>query len=195
MLFCCLSMLCFLSMAMINTRVVRRSLALRRQHNLIESGSGDANKKVTPTYNESQVMPNAPLAFLTFFGLIAFFVLLIIKPTRELLKRFVLPKPGEGPSEESRRNARFTTSVIGRGANGQLVEAKIQGTDPGYTETAVMVGENGLLLAYEREQLPLPAARKQGGFFTPSVVGGMRLVERLRGGGLKITVGEFKQGN
>jgi short subunit dehydrogenase-like uncharacterized protein len=47
--------------------------------------------------------------------------------------------------------------------------------DPGYGETAKMVGESALCLAFDQE-----STRKEGGVLTPASCMGMTLVERLR---------------
>jgi len=195
-------------MSVVNTRVARRSFALRRQLEPSTDGFG-----ADATYNECMTVPSMLTAVVTWLGLVVGMLLLVVRPTRSLLRR-VLPAPGQGPSAEVRAKATFCQRVVGRGEDGSMVESIFAGGDGGYTDTGKMLAEIGLLLALERDTLPLqrlvdnakasgdsgsqPAQEKAegvtrvGGFFTPSVVGGDRLVERLRGAGLRLEAHEFK---
>jgi short subunit dehydrogenase-like uncharacterized protein len=65
------------------------------------------------------------------------------------------------------------------------LKATIKGVnDPGYGETAKMLGESALCLAHD----DLPA---RGGILTPAVAMGMTLVERLRAAGMTFKVGSW----
>ncbi|MFF0489580.1 saccharopine dehydrogenase family protein [Nocardia sp. NPDC004068] len=100
---------------------------------------------------------------------------------RRLLDR-VLPKPGTGPSEKSRRNGWFTSKTFTRTTSGAKYVATFSGTgDPGYQATAVMLGESGLCLAFDE----LPAL---AGVLTPATAMGDALIERLRAAGMTIEV-------
>ncbi|RYG42237.1 hypothetical protein EON68_02105 [archaeon] len=55
--------------------------------------------------------------------------------------------------------------------------ARVSGGDGGYDDTAIMVSEAALLLARERAALPLSNLR--GGFYTPAIAFGGRLVDVL----------------
>lgn len=184
-------------MAVANTRLVRRSLALRRQLERECDGFGSEG-----SYNECMVAPGGGgliAALITWLVLALGMILISLPPTRYLLKTFVLPKPGQGPSAEQRAAARFSHTVIARGEDGSVARAVISGGDPGYGDTSKMISEVALMLAQERSAIPLQklitgrtAIQGQvGGFFTPSLVGGDRLVQRLGLAGLKLEVGEF----
>jgi len=104
-------------------------------------------------------------------------------PTRAVLGRF-LPSPGEGPSEESRRNGRFRMEIRTRTSTGARYRCVVaaQG-DPGYQATSVMLGESALCLAFDRDRLPARV-----GVLTPATAMGDALVDRLRSAGFTLTV-------
>jgi short subunit dehydrogenase-like uncharacterized protein len=96
-------------------------------------------------------------------------------PTRALLDR-VLPKPGEGPSEEAQTRGRFRMEVTGEATNGARYRTTVAAPyDPGYSGTAVMLGQAALSLVEDGERLPDAA-----GVLTPATALGEPLVERLR---------------
>ena len=158
-------------MAGVNTRVVRRSNALQgyaygrrfRYREAMGMGSGIAGRA-----------KGTGLAL----GLGAFAGGLTFGPTRKVLDR-VLPDPGQGPSEEARRNGFFRIDVHTRTASGArwVCHIKAQG-DPGYAATAVMLGESALALASDGDGLP-----DRAGVLTPSTGIGTALADRLRAAG------------
>jgi saccharopine dehydrogenase (NAD+, L-glutamate forming) len=89
-------------------------------------------------------------------------------------KRFLLGRTasGDGPSEAQRAAAWFSVTFDGRGA-GRQVRTEVAGGDPGYTETAKMLGESALSLAFDG----LPATAGQ---VTTAVAMGNTLVSRLQ---------------
>lgn len=182
-------------MSLVNTRVVRRSLALRKTLDKAGVGFGE-----NASYNECMPLPSLWMAVLTWLGLVVSLLLLALKPTQALLTRYVLPAPGEGPSKERRAKTTFSHRVIATGEDGSQVQSIISGGDPGYQYTARMVGECGLLLAQDRDRIELNDLTAQrgsnglvGGFFTPSVVGARILAERLRGAGMGVRVEPFNK--
>ena len=70
-----------------------------------------------------------------------------LPPTRALLRR-ALPAAGEGPPESVRARSHFSVTFVGRGG-GQRVVTRVSGGDPGYDETARMLGEAALSLAQD----------------------------------------------
>jgi short subunit dehydrogenase-like uncharacterized protein len=150
-------------MATYNTRVVRRS------HALLNYGSGFR-------YREIARYPNPLMAAGTTAALGALAAGLAFKPARALLDK-VLPGPGDGPSEQSRRNGHFRMEVHG---NGHVATVAAKG-DPGYAATAVMMGETALSLA-------LDALPSHTGVLTPATALGMPLIERLRAAGMTFEV-------
>jgi short subunit dehydrogenase-like uncharacterized protein len=163
-------------MASYNTRVVRRSNALR----------GWAYGRRF-RYREAMSVGGSPLspvlAFGTKLGLGALVAGLAMPPVRLLLDR-VLPKPGEGPSEEARNAGHFTVDLFTTTESGARYTARFRAKgDPGYAATAVMLGESALALVHDRDILP----PSPGGVLTPATALGDALVNRLRAAGMEIT--------
>lgn len=95
-------------------------------------------------------------------------------PSRSLLKRFVLPKPGEGPDREMQQTGFFNLVMIGELPDGTAMSARITGDqDPGYGSTSKMLAESAVCLA--KDELTTT-----GGVLTPSVAMGNALLDRLR---------------
>lgn len=163
-------------MASYNTRVVRRSNALR-------SWAYGRNFK----YREAMSVGASPLSPLiaagTKLGLGALIVGLAVPPTRFLLDR-ILPKPGDGPDEKARESGHFTMDIFTTTTSGARYTARVRAKgDPGYAATAVMLSEAALALALDRDALPAT----EGGVLTPATGIGDALVTRLRAAGLEIT--------
>lgn len=98
------------------------------------------------------------------------------------LRRFVLSKvkQGDGPSESRRDRSWFTVDFIGEGG-GRSVHTRVSGGDPGYTETAKMLGESAMCLAYDDN----PATAGQ---VTTATAMGEHLTERLIAAGITFEV-------
>jgi short subunit dehydrogenase-like uncharacterized protein len=89
--------------------------------------------------------------------------------------RFVLPKPGEGPSLEAQRTGFFDLRFLGTTADGRQMRTKVTGDrDPGYGSTGKMLGQAAACLALDVEKVATP-----GGFWTPATIFGDRLIRRL----------------
>ena len=163
-------------MASYNTRVVRRSNALR----------GHAYGRAF-RYREVMSAGTSPLSPVLAagikVGLGALVVGLSLPPTRFLLDR-ILPKPGDGPDERARERGHFTTDLFTTTSTGARYTARVRAKgDPGYAATAVMLGESALALALDRADLPAA----DGGVLTPATGIGDALVERLRAAGMEIS--------
>lgn len=155
-------------MAAINTRVVHRS------HALLGRPYGHDF-----TYDESTMTgPGAGgrlRATAMASGMAAFMIGAALPPTRWLLERFVVPKPGEGPSPQAQEQGCFDSRLFGRTRDGRTIQVKVTGDrDPGYGSTAKMLGEAVACLAFD-----VPKSEKAGGFWTPATLFGDRLIERL----------------
>jgi short subunit dehydrogenase-like uncharacterized protein len=87
---------------------------------------------------------------------------------------------GEGPSEERRARSYFSVRFIGEGG-GSTVSTEVRGGDPGYTETAKMLAESALCLAFDDNP---PTA----GQVTTAAAMGQNLLERLVRAGLTFRV-------
>ena len=110
------------------------------------------------------------------------FALAQLGPTRHWLMS--LNPQGTGPDAETRANAFFRLTFVARrtGVDGTLhtVRTKVEGGDPGYTETSKMLGEAALALALDRDALPDTA-----GLLTPASALGTPYRERLQAVGLR----------
>jgi len=156
-------------MASINTRVVQRS------HALLGRPYGAHFQ-----YDEATLMGAGLKGRLAAsgmsVGLGAFLGATALAPTRALLKRFVLPAPGEGPSPEAQERGFFDVRFIGYTASGERVALKVTGDrDPGYGSTAKMISEAAFCLAVEGSN-----QERVGGFWTPSTLLGPALLKRLQ---------------
>ncbi|WP_244242184.1 saccharopine dehydrogenase family protein [Nocardioides seonyuensis] len=98
-----------------------------------------------------------------------------VKPLRDLLGSRV--PQGQGPSESRREKSWFTVDFVGE-AGGQTVRTQVSGGDPGYTETAKMLAESALCLAYDANP---PTA----GQVTTAVAMGEALTNRLVKAGMR----------
>ncbi len=155
-------------MAGINTRIVHRSNALL----------GDAYGKDF-LYDEAMMtgkgfkgrMAAAGVAL----GLGGFVAAALLPPSRWILERFVVPKPGEGPTPEEQERGCYDYRLVGHTADGKTLRAKVTGDrDPGYGSTGKILGEAAVCLAQD-----VPKAQVAGGFWTPATAMGDALITRL----------------
>lgn len=154
-------------MAGFNTRIVRRSNALLGWR----YGRAFRYREVVDFGNSAK----APvLATGMSAGLLGLAGAMAFEPTRAVVDRF-LPKPGEGPSEENQANGRFRMVIRTTTTTGAAYRTKVGADrDPGYSGTAVMLGESALALALDGDLLP-----GGGGVLTPATGLGSVLVDRL----------------
>ena len=155
-------------MAAINTKNVHRTNALLghawgrdfEYDERMMTGDGAAGKRRA---RKMAAITRAQTALLTF------------GPTRALLRRFALPKPGQGPDRHARESGRYEILFMGQGAGGEVLGATVTGDrDPGYGSTAKMIAESALCLAAD-------AGRRLagGGVWTPGAAMGSVLRQRL----------------
>jgi short subunit dehydrogenase-like uncharacterized protein len=158
-------------MAGFNTRVVRRSNALQKW----AYGRKFRYREVTGC-GSGLTAPARAAAVAAGTGALA--ACLAVRPVRSLLHP-VLPDPGQGPSEKTRRSGYFRIQIHGRTSSGARYVSRVEAHgDPGYAATAVMLGETGLCLALDRESLP-----DRAGVLTPATAAGLPLIGRLRAAG------------
>lgn len=152
-------------MAGINTKIVRRSHAL-------------TNFQYGKDFRyEEAIMSGKGISGLLKAILAVFPLAMIGLNPNSLLKKIVnsyMPKPGEGPGPEKRKNGfynlRFYVTIDER----RKAFAKVVGdNDPGYGSTSKMLAESALCLAFDK----LP---ENYGVVTPSIAMGKQLLERLR---------------
>lgn len=164
-------------MASVNSRVVRRSNALQ---------NWDYGRALR--YGEVAGTGRGLSGALTAVGLTTALgvgaATFSLPPARALLDR-VLPAPGSGPDERTRREGWFRMDLHAVTTTGRHYRAEASGTgDPGYAATAVMLGEAALALALDGDRLP-----DRAGSLTPATGIGDALVARLRAAGHTYTAG------
>lgn len=153
-------------MAAFNTRIVRRSNALLDY----AYGRGFRYQEVMD-FGTSAKAPAVATAATA--GLLGVAGGMQLAPTRALLDR-VLPKPGEGPSEEDQRRGSFRMEIETTTSTGARYRTTVAANaDPGYSGTAIMLGQAGLCLA-------LDVLPDRAGVLTPAVAMGDVLAQRLR---------------
>ena len=101
-----------------------------------------------------------------------------VGPLREALKKRV--KPGDGPSASRRAKSWFSVDFFGETGD-ETVHTRVSGGDPGYTETAKMLAESALCLAFDDNP---PTA----GQVTTAQAMGDALLERLQKAGIDFEV-------
>ena len=89
-------------------------------------------------------------------------------------------KQGTGPSEHRREKSWFTVDFVAESGD-RRIHTKVTGGDPGYTETAKMLAESALCLAFD--SLP-----ETSGSVTTAVAMGDALLTRLQAAGLRFDV-------
>jgi len=154
-------------MASVNTRIVQRTHAL-----LGRPWGGDF------LYDEAMMMGDGPIgaakAMATTGGLGGLMAATAVGPVRSVLTKYVLPKPGAGPSPEQQVAGFFDIRFYGETAAGDTIVTKVTGdADPGYGSTAKMLGESAIAL------LELDRERVAGGFHTPTTALADALIGRL----------------
>jgi short subunit dehydrogenase-like uncharacterized protein len=156
-------------MAAINTRIVLRSNAI-----LGEPYSQEFR------YDEAmltgQGLAGGSKAYGIGAGLAGFATAAMLSPTRWLMEKTLLPKPGEGPTIEQQQQGHYDLRFIGITAEKQQIKVKVTGDrDPGYGSTAKILGQAALCLA-----LDINKKHETGGFWTPASLLGEHLLVRLQ---------------
>ncbi|MGP4862875.1 saccharopine dehydrogenase family protein [Psychrobacter sp. T6-5] len=155
-------------MASINTRIVHRS------NQLLSYEYGRDFK-----YDEAMWMKDGVKGKLSSYamsaGLLGFATAMMIKPSRELLSKHVLPKAGTGPSKDEQENGYFDIRHFGQTAKNDTITVKVTGDkDPGYGSTSRMLAQAALCLAQDISKEDVG-----GGFWTPASAMGDKLIVRL----------------
>ncbi|KAJ1672144.1 hypothetical protein GGF44_000428 [Coemansia sp. RSA 1694] len=136
------------------------------------------------SYGESMSARSLVHAIAMAVGLLFGLILMMFGLTRNILYALkIVPRPGEGPSEEFTRSGFFSLHLEAFTASG-IVYGKVSGTsDPGYGETITYLGESALCLAFDRDRTFRP------GVYPPSVIMGKPLLRRLRSKGCQFDCG------
>ncbi|MFD4131038.1 saccharopine dehydrogenase family protein [Streptomyces goshikiensis] len=91
---------------------------------------------------------------------------------------------GQGPDAARRARSWFTVRFVGEGG-GRRVFTEVSGGDPGYGETAKMLAESALCLAYD-------ALPDRAGQLTTAVAMGDALLDRLQKAGIRFRVADAR---
>jgi len=132
------------------------------------------------SYGHYIALRRLPVAAGLVGGVGALMLLSQLPPTRSMLLSAI--KPGDGPSVEQRAKGWFKVRFVGEGG-GKRVVAEVSGGDPGYGETAKMLAESALCLAFD--DLP-----KTSGQLTTATAMGDALIKRLRSAGIAFEICE-----
>lgn len=111
-------------------------------------------------------------------GFVVGIAALQIAPVRRAIARRF--SPGQGPSQERRDRTWFTVDFVGTAA-GRTVHTRVSGGDPGYTETAKMLAESALSLAFDDNP-------DLAGQITTATAMGSNLIDRLTAAGMTFEV-------
>ncbi len=152
----------------INTRIVHRSNALLgklygkdfRYDEAIVTGTGRKGRK---------------RASRTSYGLWLFGFFATIPLFSAAMQRWLLPKPGEGPSHEEQESGYYELIFRGKAPGRGNIQCRLKGEkDPGYGASAMIVAQVALCLAFD-----IKKAQPSGGFWTPASILGETLIPRL----------------
>ena len=167
-------------MAAINTKNVHRTNALRGHpwgtgfvyDERMMTGDGVRGKQRAKAMARATRVQNVMLSF---------------APARAVLRRFVLPKPGQGPTQHQRETGRYEVLFSGDTADGRTLRATVKGDrDPGYGSTSKMISESALCLLNEADR-----SVTRGGVWTAGAAMGLALVRRLEAhAGLSFAIDE-----
>ncbi len=133
-----------------------------------------------PDFTYDHTMSAKRLATVVGLGVGAGALMVAVKvpPLRNLLKK--VKAAGTGPDDERRERSWFTVRFTGK-AGGKTVITEVRGGDPGYTETAKMLAESALSLAFDDNP-------DVAGQVTTAVAMGDNLLARLQAAGITFTV-------
>jgi short subunit dehydrogenase-like uncharacterized protein len=155
-------------MSGINTRIVQRT-------NALSDGAYGADFAYDEAVLTGPGLKGRLAGTATSAGIVGCMLAAAMPASRVLLEKWLLPKPGEGPTPEAQRNGFFDLRFLGITADGRRLRAKVTGDrDPGYGSTGKMLGQAAVCLAQDVDKAAMP-----GGFWTPAAIFGDRLISRL----------------
>ncbi|MBW4420729.1 MAG: saccharopine dehydrogenase NADP-binding domain-containing protein [Myxacorys californica WJT36-NPBG1] len=168
-------------MGVVNTRIVRRSSALYQA----------CQEPYGPDFTYQEYLKfDEPLAWLKATGVttgLGLFMRILQQPQTRSLLQPLLPKPGEGPSEQTMNEGWFACELVGTAVDGRHVRGLVRDQgDPGNRATVKFVCEAALSLALQTNALP--GGQTRGGILTPATGLGDVLAERLRRAGMTLEV-------
>lgn len=155
-------------MAAINTRNVHRS-------NALQGNRYGANFRYSEYTMTGDGFKGSLGSIAMTAGMGGFMGVLSLGPTRALAEKFLLPKPGEGPSPEEQKNGFYKLLFAGTMPGGEVRKIRVTGDrDPGYGSTAKMLAEAAICILETAD-----TGGVAGGFWTPASLMGKPLRERL----------------
>ena len=125
-------------------------------------------------YAHYAALRRLPMMAATMAGLGALATAVQLPPVRDAVLSRI--RQGDGPAESKRARSWFRVRFVGE-ADGSRVVTEVTGGDPGYGETATMLGESALSLAFDDN----PAVAGQ---LTTAVAMGENLTRRLQQAGM-----------
>jgi short subunit dehydrogenase-like uncharacterized protein len=147
---------------------------------LIVARSGAALPSYGPEFRYSHYAGTKTLRYAVggVVGVAALGLAAQVKPVRNSLLSHI--KPGDGPDATRRERSWFTVDFVGEGG-GRTVRTRVSGGDPGYDETAKMLAESALCLAFDDNP-------ETSGQVTTAQAMGDHLTERLQAAGIRFEV-------
>lgn len=130
------------------------------------------------TYTHYAGAKHVSTVALALVGFLTALIAVQVGPLRRAIGKRI--PQGDGPSQQRRDRTWFTVDVIGAGG-GQRVHTQVRGGDPGYSETAKMLAESALCLAFDDNP---PTC----GQVTTAAAMGDNLIRRLTDAGIAFTV-------
>ncbi|KZB80055.1 saccharopine dehydrogenase family protein [Amycolatopsis regifaucium] len=127
------------------------------------------------TYRQFAAVKRLPVVAAGAAGMGVLFAAAQLPPARRALSNLL--KPGGGPDEVRRARSWFSVRFHAE-SGGERVVTEVSGGDPGYGETAKMLGESAVCLALD--ELPETA-----GQVTTATAMGQALIDRLSDAGLR----------
>jgi short subunit dehydrogenase-like uncharacterized protein len=125
-------------------------------------------------YSEYMSFNSFVPALFMYLGLIVVGILLVVPPTRWVLKKFVLPAPGQGPSMEQCEKASYTVKFCATAGSDQA-DVKITAVgDASCISTTCCIAETAMGLTKDAHKLTSP-----GGVTTTAAALGDVLLSRL----------------
>jgi len=147
---------------------------------LVVARSGAALASYGPDFRYSHYAGTKTLRYAAggAIGAAAMFLTAQVPPLRRLALDRV--KQGDGPDERRRAKSWFSVDFVAEG-DGRTLHTRVSGGDPGYDETAKMLAEAALCLAFDDNP-------KTSGQVTTAQAMGDALLARLQAAGLRFEV-------